>query len=103
MSEAHRLDESEILSTRETLRAVTRAIRYMAPFRGRFAVKLGLLGLSLIPMLLLPWPVKIIIDHVVEGVPVAEPIRPHPAFLQPLMELLDTERVATAEALRAVM
>jgi ABC-type multidrug transport system fused ATPase/permease subunit len=89
MSEARQMEESEILSTRETFRAVARAIRYMAPFRGRFAVKLGLVGLSLIPMLLLPWPVKIIIDHVVEGVPVGEPIRPHPAFLQPLMGWLE--------------
>ncbi len=89
MSEAGQLEESELLSTRETFRTMRRAIRYMAPFRRRFAVKLGLLGLSLIPMLLLPWPVKIIIDHVVEAVPVDQPIRPHPAFLQPLMSWLD--------------
>ena len=64
------LEESEVLSTRETLRTMGRAIRYMGPFRRRFAVKLGLLLLSLIPMLMLPWPVKILIDNVIEGRPI---------------------------------
>ncbi len=67
---------------------IVRAIRYVAPFRSRFLVKLGLLLLSLIPMLMLPWPVKIIIDHVIEGRPVDDPIRPYPALLQPAMDLL---------------
>ncbi len=83
------LEESEVLSTRETLRAMGRAIRYMGPFRRRFAVKLGLLLLSLVPMLMLPWPVKILIDNVIEGQPIESPIRPYPAFIRPLMDLLE--------------
>ena len=70
MRDARPMEESEVISAGETLRVIGRALRYVEPFRGRFAVKLGLLLLSLLPMLMLPWPVKIIIDNVIEGHPV---------------------------------
>jgi ABC-type multidrug transport system fused ATPase/permease subunit len=65
-----------------------RALRYAAPFRGRFAAKLALLLLGLVPLLVLPWPVKIVVDHVVLGIPVGEQPTPYPVLLAPLVDLL---------------
>jgi ABC-type multidrug transport system fused ATPase/permease subunit len=66
--------------------ALRRVLRYAAPFRARFAVKLGFLLVSLVPLLFLPWPGKIVIDHVIEGAPV-DPAS-YPFFLRPLLEPL---------------
>lgn len=49
--------------------ALRRVFRYARPFRARFAVKLALLLGSMGPLVLLPWPGKIVIDHVIESVP----------------------------------
>jgi ABC-type multidrug transport system fused ATPase/permease subunit len=70
------------------LRQLARALRYVAPFRGRFAWKLVLLLLSMLPLLVLPWPAKIILDHVVEGIPVGAQARPHPAVVAALLGLV---------------
>ena len=67
---------------------LVRASRYLGPVQARFAMKLGLLVLSLLPILLLPWPIKIIVDHVILGMPVDAPTTPYPAFLAPLVGLL---------------
>ncbi|HVH07366.1 MAG TPA: ABC transporter ATP-binding protein [Myxococcota bacterium] len=83
-----RLEESGELGHGETLRILARASRYLGPFKARFAAKLGLLVVSLLPILLLPWPVKILVDHVILGVPVEAPTTPYPAFLAPLVALL---------------
>jgi hypothetical protein len=69
----------------ETLRLFARALRYMAPLRWRFAAKLGLTILSLAPRLLLPWPAKLIIDHVINRDPVADSLASQPALLRPLL------------------
>jgi subfamily B ATP-binding cassette protein MsbA len=83
-----RMQDSEFLTNRETIRVIGRAVRYIGPFRSRFAVKLGLMLASLIPMLMLPWPVKIIIDNVIEGRPIDDPVRPYPALIEPVMNTL---------------
>ncbi len=88
MSRPSPMEESEDLSHGETLRVLGRALRFVGPFRGRFAVKVGLMLLSLLPMLMLPWPVKIIIDNVIEGRPIHDPIRPYPDLIAPLMNSL---------------
>ncbi len=66
--------------------ALRRVLRYAAPFRARFAVKLAMLLASLLPLVLIPWPGKIVIDHVIEGVPV-DPAT-YPFFIRPFTELL---------------
>ena len=77
------------ISTRETLRSFTRAMRYVAPFWPRFGVK-GLLTLgSLLPLILFPWPLKILIDHVVLARPIGEAgATPYPFFVAPFVEFL---------------
>jgi ABC-type multidrug transport system fused ATPase/permease subunit len=79
------MQESEFLTTRETLQVIRRALRYVEPFKARFSVKVGLMFASLIPMLMLPWPVKIIIDNVIEGRAIDDPIRPYPPLIAPLL------------------
>jgi ABC-type multidrug transport system fused ATPase/permease subunit len=70
---------------RETLRLFGRALRFVAPLRWRFAGKLGLTLVSLAPRLLLPWPVKLIIDHVIDQAPVAPALASYPALMRPLL------------------
>jgi ABC-type multidrug transport system fused ATPase/permease subunit len=82
------LEESGELSQRETVRVLLRAARYLRPFRLRFAGKLALLVVTLLPLLLLPWPVKIVVDHVIRQVPVDAPTTPYPALLAPAVALL---------------
>lgn len=101
------LQEAASLGPRETFRLLGRAFRYAAPFRYRFGVKFGLLIASLLPMLILPWPVKIIVDHVIEGLPFGSQPIPYPAFLSPLIEQLDgrtpLEIVLTMLAIQALL
>ncbi len=68
-----------------TLKLLGRAFAYVAPAKGLFALKGLLLFASLLPLLLLPWPVKLVVDHVIEGIPLgAQPI-PYPSFLAALL------------------
>lgn len=83
-----RLEESERIGTREALRLFGRALAYVRPFRARFALKLALLLLTLLPMLLLPWPVKILVDHVILVLPIDSPSAPYPFFIAPLVRSL---------------
>jgi len=80
-----RLQEATEISNRETLRLFVRALGWVWPLRGRMAVKLGLLLLGLLPWLFLPFPVKILIDHVVLGLPVAGNLDGYPGFLHPIV------------------
>ncbi len=75
------------LDLREAARVLVRSIRYVRPVRGRMAVKAVLTAISLTPLLLAPWPVKILIDHVV----LDQPIRAadYPALLEPAVALLE--------------
>jgi ABC-type multidrug transport system fused ATPase/permease subunit len=82
------MEESEFLTTRQTIRVIGRAVRYIEPFRRRFAVKVGLMLTTLIPMLMLPWPVKIVVDNVIEGRPIDDPIRAYPAGIAAVLESL---------------
>ncbi len=83
-----RLEEDERISARQALALYARALRYVGPFRLRFAGKLAITLASLFPPLLLPWPVKIVIDHVIEGLPIGGTPTPLPFFVRPLLEAL---------------
>ncbi len=83
-----RLQEKGELGHGETFRVLLRAARYLGPFRLRFAGKLALLVVSLLPLLVLPWPVKIVVDHVIRQVPIEAPTTPYPALLAPAVALL---------------
>jgi len=84
-----RPEESDRIGTREALRLFARALAYVRPFRARFALKLVLVLLTLLPLLLLPWPVKILVDHVILGLPIASRPTPYPFFVEPFLRMLD--------------
>jgi ABC-type multidrug transport system fused ATPase/permease subunit len=96
-----RRPEAGELSHAGALRTLLRALRYLAPFRRRVRVKLGLGVLSVLPLLLLPWPVKVVVDQVIEGIPPAESKVPWPFFLRPLVAPL--EGASPAETLLAAL
>jgi len=76
-------------SSRETLEIFARALRYAAPMRGRFAAKLALTAVSLLPMLVLPVPIKLLIDHVIGDLSLAERIQSYPLLVRPLVRVLE--------------
>ena len=80
------LQESTTITTRDTLRLFAEALSWVWPLRGRFAVKLFLLFLGLLPWLFLPFPVKILIDQVALGMPVAEAFAGYPGWLRAILE-----------------
>ncbi|HSJ98325.1 MAG TPA: hypothetical protein VLC53_14710, partial [Myxococcota bacterium] len=61
-----------------------RALRFVAPLRARVAGKMALLVVSMVPLVLVPWPGKIVIDHVIEGQ--AMEAAAYPWFVRPFVE-----------------
>jgi len=86
---SRRLQESPEISGAEAVRLLREALSWVRPLRGRFAVKVGLTAASLLPVLVLPFPIKILIDHVALGMPVAEAWGGYPAFVQPWVAWLE--------------
>ena len=76
------------LSNAEALQIVGRALRYVRPVWGRFAVKLLCAIIGLGPLLVLPWPIKILIDHVINGDPIAAGTTRFPSYVRPLVDML---------------
>ncbi len=76
------------LSVTEVMRVFARALRYVAPFRGQFIVKLLLTLVTLLCGVLLPWPAKIVLDHVIGGAPIGQTVTPYPFFVRPFIEPL---------------
>ena len=64
------LDTDTDIDLRETLRILGRGISYLKYFWGRFAAKLSLNLLSLVPPMVMPFILKLIIDHVIIGDPI---------------------------------
>ena len=85
------LQESGRIGLGATFGLLRRAFAYAAPFKAMFAAKYALALASLLPLLVLPWPVKIIVDHAVNGVPIGEQPLPYPSFLEPLLAFLSTQ------------
>ncbi|MED5262137.1 MAG: ABC transporter ATP-binding protein [Myxococcota bacterium] len=84
----NRFVEDSAIDSGTALAVMRRSLRFVWPFRGRITVKLLLLLVGALPGLLLPWPIKVLIDNVIDGRPVADPLVPYPAFIQPFMNLL---------------
>jgi ABC-type multidrug transport system fused ATPase/permease subunit len=80
-------DPAEI-RTSESIALLRRAIRYVHPFRWRFAGKLLIGMLSLVPLMLVPWPAKILVDRAIEGIPLGESKTPLPFFIEPFTDVL---------------
>ncbi len=72
-------------SSAEALQVMRRAVRYMSVLRARFLTKIVLTALTFVPMLALPYPIKILLDHVIRGEPIREALDSYPFFLRPLV------------------
>ncbi|MDA1299392.1 MAG: ABC transporter ATP-binding protein [Proteobacteria bacterium] len=82
------LDQSTDIDTRESIRIIGRGMKLLRYFWGRFTIKYIMMwGALAAPVMLLPWPVKIIIDHVVLDKPLEE-AKNYPVFIRPLIEYM---------------
>lgn len=81
------LDVHTDTDLKETLRIVLRAVSYIGYFKARFAAKFLIMWLSLLTPLVLPWPLKIVIDNVVLGMPVAPDA--FPSYFRGFVSFLD--------------
>ena len=86
---ALQLEESATVSGARALHVIALAVRYARPFAARFAAKAGLVLTSIAVLLILPFPAKVLIDHVVLGHPVAA--ERNPLVREPLLWLGLTE------------
>ncbi|MFP6605801.1 MAG: ABC transporter ATP-binding protein [Myxococcota bacterium] len=78
--------ETPVPTNRQAFADIARALRYILPFRGRFGLKLFYQTLTVIPSLLLPWPAKVLVDHVIQDIPFGD--TRYPFFFQPVIEAL---------------
>ena len=85
MSDAH---DIRAFGTRETLGLIARSLVFVWPYRKLIAVKLALSLVGVSVVLILPWPLKILVDHVVMGMPVGTAPTPYPPYAQPLLDLM---------------
>ena len=79
---------AEPISTRETLHLVARSLRFVWPYWPRILIQLILSFIGIAMILLLPWPLKILIDYVIMGLPVGYSPTPFPPYIQPFVDLL---------------
>ncbi|MEL7185147.1 MAG: ABC transporter ATP-binding protein [Pseudomonadota bacterium] len=74
---------------RESLRIIFRVAGYFRYFKARMAAKIGFITFeNLIRLLILPWPMKIIIDHAILGEQIDAEASGFPSYLAPAVLLL---------------
>ena len=76
------------ISTAETLRLIGRSLVFVLPYWKQLTVKLMLSLFGVVIVLILPWPLKILTDHVVMGLPVGSAPTPYPPYAQPLLDMM---------------
>ena len=76
------------IDTRETLRLIRRATVFVWPLRYQVAAKLALAVVGISVLLVMPWPLKLLIDYVIMGVPIGDSPTPYPPFVSPLVDLM---------------
>ena len=83
------LDTDTDIGFRETLGLVLRSISYVRYFKTLVIPKMALSALSmLIPLMFMPWPAKIIVDHVILGDPIPDGAEGFPAYIAPFVMAL---------------
>ena len=77
---------TEQLSLGDALKVIGRVVTLMRFFKARIVAKLSLITLELFyRLLLLPWALKIIVDHVILGQPIDATASEFPDYLAPLV------------------
>ncbi|MCY3885890.1 MAG: ABC transporter ATP-binding protein [Gammaproteobacteria bacterium] len=83
------LDTRTDIGAGEALGIIFRATKYIGLFWGRYLAKFILkLGSYSIPLFLLPWPLKVLTDHVVLRIPVSE-ASGFPSYAMPFVSALE--------------
>jgi len=83
------LDLGTDIGFREVLRIFARVISTFRLFKARIATKLGFITVELVFRLLVaPWPGKVVVDHVILGMPIGD-ASGFPAYLAPAVLVLD--------------
>ncbi|MDE2849042.1 MAG: ABC transporter ATP-binding protein [Acidobacteriota bacterium] len=83
------LDLGTDIGFREVLRIFARVISTFRLFAGRIAAKLGFITVEqAFRLLVAPWPGKVVVDHVILGMPIGD-ASGFPAYLAPAVLLLD--------------
>ena len=73
------------LTAADVFRILGRSLAYIRPHWRLFALKFGLMLGSFAPFLVVPWPIKILVDHVVLEHPLAESTIRFPPFFEPFV------------------
>lgn len=73
------------LTAAGVFRILGRSLAYIRPHWRLFALKFGLMLGSFAPFLVVPWPIKVLVDHVVLEHPLAESSIRFPPFFEPFV------------------
>ena len=73
------------LTAADVFRILGRCVAYIRPHWRLFALKFGLMLGSFAPFLVAPWPIKILVDHVVLRHPLDESAIRFPPFFEPFV------------------
>jgi len=83
------VDVDPAMTSRDVFRLLARCLVYIRPHWRLFVLKFGLMLGSFAPLLIVPWPVKILVDHVVlEHAPSDSSVR-FPPFFEPFVVAVD--------------
>ena len=82
-------DNRTTIGPTETLSLLGRSLGFVWPYLPRVFVKLilSLIGVSVV--LILPWPLKVLVDHVVVGMPIGDSPTLYPPYVEPLVHMLE--------------
>lgn len=83
------LDTRTDIGAAEALEIIVRVTKYISLFWGRYLAKFFLkLGSYALPLALLPWPLKVLTDHVVLRIPISE-ASGYPSYVMPFVSALE--------------
>lgn len=83
------MEQTENVSGWDAVKIILRVGGYFRYFKKRIAAKLGLITFEhIVRLMILPWPIKIIIDHVLLGAPINVQESSFPKYLWPMMQPL---------------
>ena len=86
---ASSLDVDTDISFRETLRILVRVTTYFRLFTARIVTKCGFVTVeSLFRLMIVPWPLKVVVDNVILGQPIPEDGSGFPSYLAPFVQFL---------------
>ncbi|NCF44446.1 MAG: hypothetical protein GWP70_06440 [Proteobacteria bacterium] len=85
-------EQEQEISFSQTMQVFRRLMAYLSFFKARIAAKLSLMTLEhTFRILLLPWPLKIVVDHVILGEPIAADGAGFPDYMAGIMLFLSAK------------